>query len=176
MDDWWYEGGTDTPFDAKSDDHMCVKELKGKPNLFPVGIPQLPAEIGYTLYGPFFCPDTPYASRFEMINSTDGDNANPAPDAAEAFYTALFAGQRSRGVRMTGYEVDFLKDQTGWFSAFVGEHDGVRRVVRRVVWRVVQWVVRWYGGWYDGWYGGWFSAFVGERDGYGGWYGGWYGG
>jgi hypothetical protein len=38
---------------------MCVASpWQGKPALFPgeSGIPLLPKQIGYTLYGPWFCP------------------------------------------------------------------------------------------------------------------------
>lgn len=81
---------------------MCVRELKGKPSLWPDGIPALPKGMGYTLYGPFFCPDSVYGAKFPMENSTDGHNAEPAPDAAEAFYSSLFSDQLQKGVPMTG--------------------------------------------------------------------------
>ena len=61
-----------------------------------------------------------------MVNSTTdgGTNADPGPGSSEDFFSALFADQRRRGVRMTGYEVDFLQDQTGWFPYMVEQHDG----------------------------------------------------
>jgi hypothetical protein len=131
LDDWWYVGGTDTPLQQKSHDHMCVADLKGKPGLWGGaggggGIPPLPKGMGYTLYGPFFCPDSVYSKNtsYGMVNSTDGYNAAPGPGTAEAFFSALFAGQLASGVPLTGYEVDFLQDQTTWFEYMVTEHDG----------------------------------------------------
>ena len=56
-----------------------------------------------------------------MVNSTDGHNAQPGPRDAEDFFASLFEDQRKKGVPITGYEVDFLADQTSWFPylAFV---------------------------------------------------------
>ena len=50
LDDWWYVGGSDTPLDAASDDHMCVKDLQGKKDLWPTGIPPIPQGMSYLLY------------------------------------------------------------------------------------------------------------------------------
>ena len=126
LDDWWYLGGPDSPLDSASHDHMCVREMKGKPKLWPKGLPTLPG-LSYVLYAPFFCSDSVYAHNFTMVNSTDGHNAAPAPEDSEAFFAALFAEQRARGVPMIGYEVDFLEDQTGWFRYMIAEVDGAAR-------------------------------------------------
>ena len=104
---------------------MCVAApWQGKPQLFPSGIPPLPRQIGYTLYGPFFCPGS-YDAKFAMANSSDGKNADPTGDASEAFYSALFASQQHS--HMTGYEVDFLQDQTRWTPYMVTQHDGAAK-------------------------------------------------
>ena len=55
LDDWWYEGGSDSPFDARSHDHMCVRDFTGKPALWPTGLPVLPENMSYLLYGPYVC-------------------------------------------------------------------------------------------------------------------------
>ena len=39
-------------------------------------------------------------------------DADPLPDASEAFYSALFQSELDKGVQMSNYEVDFLQDQT----------------------------------------------------------------
>jgi hypothetical protein len=44
LDDWWYQGN-----EADSHDHMCVKELAPKPDLFPTGLPKLPPNISYVV-------------------------------------------------------------------------------------------------------------------------------
>jgi hypothetical protein len=121
LDDWWYVGS-----EPDSHDHMCVKELAPKPELFPTGLPKHPAGISYHLYGPFFCEDSVYRDRYNMVNSTleKEKDADPSPSASEAFYTNLFTQQHEKGVRMTNYEVDFLQDQTQWFAPFVHEVDG----------------------------------------------------
>ena len=61
-----------------------------------------------------------------MVNSTleKEHDADPMPNASEAFYTNLFKQQHEKGVRMTNYEVDFLQDQTQWFAPYVDEVDG----------------------------------------------------
>ena len=61
-----------------------------------------------------------------MVNSTleKEHDADPMPNASEAFYTNLFKQQHEKGVRMTNYEVDFLQDQTQWFAPYVEEVDG----------------------------------------------------
>jgi len=41
---------------------MCVKELAPRPDLFPTGLPKLPANMSYIVYGPFFCEDNVYAA------------------------------------------------------------------------------------------------------------------
>jgi hypothetical protein len=127
LDDWWYVGTGDASED--SHDHMCVKELSPKKELFPDGLPPLPEQISYHLYGPFFCEDNVYAHNFPFANSTanNGREADPMPGASEAFYTHLFRSERAKGVRMTNYEVDFLQDQTTWFEPFVTEVDGSAR-------------------------------------------------
>ena len=95
---------------------MCVRELMPKPALFPDGLPQLPPQISYHLYGPFFCQDNVYQDKFAFVNSSrpgDGTkDADPLPDASEAFYSALFQSELDKGVQMSNYEVDFLQDQT----------------------------------------------------------------
>ena len=114
LDDWWYEGTGDAYED--SHDHMCVRELMPKPALFPEGLPKLPPQISYHLYGPFFCQDNVYRDKFAFANSSrpgDGTkDADPLPDASEAFYSALFQSELDKGVQMSNYEVDFLQDQT----------------------------------------------------------------
>jgi hypothetical protein len=50
LDDWWYIGS-----EPESHDHMCVKEFAPEPALFPRGLPVLPSQMSYHLYGPFFC-------------------------------------------------------------------------------------------------------------------------
>jgi hypothetical protein len=64
--------------------------------------------------------------QFSMVNSTleKEHDADPMPNASEAFYTNLFKQQHEKGVRMTNYEVDFLQDQTQWFAPYVDEVDG----------------------------------------------------
>lgn len=121
LDDWWYVGS-----EPDSHDHMCVKELIPKPELFPAGLPKLPEEISYHLYGPFYCEDNVYLSKFSMVNSTleKEKDSDPMPAASEAFYTNLFQSQRDMGVKMTNYEVDFLYDQTQWFAPYVENVDG----------------------------------------------------
>lgn len=47
VQDWWYKGSGDPAED--SHDHMCVKELMPKPDLFPEGLPPLPEQISYHL-------------------------------------------------------------------------------------------------------------------------------
>ena len=65
VDDWWYLGN-----ELDSHDHMCVKELAPKPDLFPTGLPKLPRNISYVVYGPFFCEDNVYKDKYPMTNST----------------------------------------------------------------------------------------------------------
>ena len=62
-----------------------------------------------------------------MVNSTDGFNAAPAPEAAHSFFAAIFADQKTQGRPLSGYEVDFLQDQTAWFEYMVTQHDGAAR-------------------------------------------------
>ena len=67
-----------------------------------------------------------------MSNSSDGFNSEPSPDEAEAFYNGLFDDQqlgRNGGALVTGFEVDFLQDQTRWFPYMVQQHDGAAKSV-----------------------------------------------
>jgi hypothetical protein len=124
LDDWWYIGSN-----PDSHDHMCVKEFAPKPDLFPKGLPPLPSQISYHLYGPFFCEDNVYRHNFSFANSSfeKEHDADPFPNASEALYKSLFRAQRDSGVVMTNYEVDFLQDQTQWFAPFVETVDGSAR-------------------------------------------------
>ena len=42
-----YEGGTDSKLDSMSHDHMCVRNLTGKKNLWPTGLPELPKVFSF---------------------------------------------------------------------------------------------------------------------------------
>lgn len=88
-DDWWYVGS-----ENDSHDHMCVKELSAKPPLFPNGLPSLPKEISYNLYGPFFCEDNVYASKnVSFVNSTLEHEHDADPSSYESsrqLYTTIF--------------------------------------------------------------------------------------
>jgi len=108
LDDWWYTS------EITSHDHMCVKEWAPAPELFPDGLPKLAPQISYNLYGPFWCEDNVYRQRgFDFLNSSDPKTSNhqsdPAPAAAEAFYTELFREQKAAGVTITNYEVQFCR-------------------------------------------------------------------
>jgi hypothetical protein len=64
LDDWWYDGA-----EPDSHAHMCVRNLAPRPDLFPAGLPPLPPQISYHLYGPFFCPDNVYRGAIPFVNS-----------------------------------------------------------------------------------------------------------
>eukprot|EP01051_Picozoa_sp_SAG22_P021863 SAG22_NODE_5001_length_1111_cov_1.159091_1_plen_260_part_01 len=134
LDDWWYLGTCDgSTWSDASHDLMCVKELAPKPDLFPTGLPPLPAEISWNLYGPFFCEDNVYQAKIPFVNSSkwadgkggDGSkDSDPTPNASEALYSEIFKAQRAAGVPLSNYEVDFLQDQTTWFAPYVQKVDG----------------------------------------------------
>lgn len=127
LDDWWYDS------ELGSHDHMCVKDWAPSAELFPTGLPQLAPNISYILYGPFWCQDNVYAREkgFAFLNASDQEagnfEADPAPAAALSFYTELFREQKAKGVALSNYEVDFLQDQTTWFTEFVSTADGAAR-------------------------------------------------
>ena len=126
LDDWWYVGS-----EPESHDHMCIKELSHDPELFPSGLPNLPPQISYNLYGPFYCQDNIYRKNFSFSNSTAADptkDADPMPDASEDFYTSLFhTTQKQKRIRMSNYEVDFLYDQVTWMAPFIESTDGAQQ-------------------------------------------------
>lgn len=107
----------------------CVKDVSPKLDLFPRGLPKLPANISYVLYAPFFCEDNVYRNTFPFENSTfeHEKDADPLPNVSQAFYSSLFKHQLDVGVAMSNYEVDFLQDQTQWFADFVETVDGSKR-------------------------------------------------
>jgi len=125
LDDWWYIGS-----DPASHDHMCIKELSPDPELFPSGLPSLPPQISYNLYGPFYCQDNIYRNNFSFTNSSAGadptKDADPTPDASADFYTSLFHTTQ-KGTPMSNYEVDFLYDQVTWMAPFRESVDGAQR-------------------------------------------------
>jgi hypothetical protein len=96
-DDWWYVGD-----ETASHDHMCVKELSPKPALFPSGLPSLPKEITYHLYGPFFCEDNVYAkTNISFVNSTleKEHDADPATyESSRQLYSDIFLHHHAEGV------------------------------------------------------------------------------